>query len=103
MEQLACTQKQASKMLGVSVSTIGRYIKDDIVNYTKIGTRTLINIKSIYELMGENEPITVDIKEEYYKLFSELTWKNGKKLVYQLNYKEFFYLKYLGYSFFIFE
>lgn len=60
-------------MLGVSISTIGKYIKEGTIKASRIGSRTLISIKSIYELMGENEPITVDIKKEYYKMFSELT------------------------------
>lgn len=73
MNQLACTQKEASKMLGVSISTIGTYIKDGAIKSTKVGTRTLINVKSIYDLIGESEPVTIDVKKEYYKTFKEMT------------------------------
>lgn len=73
MERLACTQKEASEMLGVSLSTIGRYIKNDILKSTKLGARTLVNVNSIYDLMDEDEPVTVDLKGEYHKFFSKMT------------------------------
>lgn len=72
MNQLACTQKEASKMLGVSISTVSTYVKSGLIKSVKVGTRTLIIISSLYELLGEKEPNSVNITEEYYKIFSDM-------------------------------
>jgi excisionase family DNA binding protein len=72
LNQLACTQKEASKMLGVSISTVSTYVKSGLIKSVKVGTRTLIIISSLYELLGEKEPNSVNITEEYYKIFSDM-------------------------------
>ncbi len=84
MNQIACTQKEASEMLGVSPSTIATYVKDGRIKATKIGTRTLIHISSIYRLISEDEPIELDVREEYYLLFENITKEDKRKEINKL-------------------
>lgn len=79
MNQIACTQKEASEMLGVSPSTITTYVKDGRIKATKVGTRTLIHISSLYRLIDEDEPIELNVSEEYYSLFENMTVEDKRR------------------------
>jgi predicted transcriptional regulator len=73
MTRLACTQKEAAEMLGVSISTINNYIKNKVVKSTKVNTRTLVIISSIYKLLNEEEQKETNYIEEYHELFNNMS------------------------------